>query len=313
MNSYTALNLESILAWLRESAQALSSKPLLYFLEPNYRVYWVYLLITGLTALFLLRHKAKPLELIKNLFSKKLWLNPSVLLDFKLILFNHIFGIFLLTPLLISQVGLAMAVQSYLDLSFNFADSLGASTLTLSVLFAVCLFTLDDFSRFLVHKLYHEIPLLWKFHAVHHSSTLLTPFTLYRIHPVEMIINAFRSILVFGLVAGCFLYLVDGRIRPYQVAGLSIFSIAFNIFGANLRHSHVWWGWGSVEKLFLSPAQHQIHHSNKAEHFDKNYGVMLACWDRMFGSWVGSSGETVESVGIDKPVKQTLLSHLKGL
>ena len=55
--------------------------------------------------------------------------------------------------------------------------------------------------------------------------------------------------------------------------------------GSNLRHSHVgiqYWKW--VEYIFISPAQHQLHHSIAKEHHDKNFGAALAIWDWLFGS-----------------------------
>ena len=54
---------------------------------------------------------------------------------------------------------------------------------------------------------------------------------------------------------------------------------------ANLRHSHVWITYGRImERLLISPAQHQIHHSKNKVHFDRNFGVVLAIWDGMFGT-----------------------------
>ena len=64
-----------------------------------------------------------------------------------------------------------------------------------------------------------------------------------------------------------------------------IFVFIFNILGSNLRHSHVgirYWKW--VEYIFISPGQHQLHHSIDLRHYDKNFGVALAIWDLMFGS-----------------------------
>ena len=58
-----------------------------------------------------------------------------------------------------------------------------------------------------------------------------------------------------------------------------------NSFAANLRHSHVWLSFGPVwEHIFISPAQHQVHHSIDKQHYNKNYGEVLAIWDWMFGT-----------------------------
>jgi sterol desaturase/sphingolipid hydroxylase (fatty acid hydroxylase superfamily) len=55
---------------------------------------------------------------------------------------------------------------------------------------------------------------------------------------------------------------------------------------ANLRHSHVRLSFGPLEGLFISPTQHQIHHS--IDHEDVNFGSCLAIWDRWFSTLVCS-------------------------
>ena len=88
----------------------------------------------------------------------------------------------------------------------------------------------------------------------------------------------------------------------FDVLGANVFVFIFNIMGANLRHSHVWWGWGQrIEQWFISPAQHQIHHSDNAIHFDRNLGSALAIWDRLFGTLVLSqhAGRITFGLGAD--------------
>ena len=58
-------------------------------------------------------------------------------------------------------------------------------------------------------------------------------------------------------------------------------------FGANLRHSHVKLKYPSfLEYIFISPYQHQIHHSINKHHYDKNMGSKLAIWDFIFGTLI---------------------------
>lgn len=130
-----------------------------------------------------------------------------------------------------------------------------------------------------------------------------------------MIVNALRSIAVAGLVGGLFIYLFEGKIAPLMILGISAFSLLFNLAGSNLRHSPIYLGFGKVEKWVMSPAQHQIHHSADSDHFDKNFGVMIALWDRLFGTWLSSKTESVTVYGMGRcvDVKQSLSNHLKGL
>lgn len=290
-------------------------EPLLYLLTSERRIFFGYLAVTGLiTALLFIQRGQSIKNGVRFLFSRQLWLHPSVLLDFKLVLINHWIWILLITPLLTSQVAIAIQTNRALKSLLGRGDFFDTNLLAISIFYTVVIFIIDDFSRFYVHRLYHRSPLLWRFHAVHHSATLLTPFTLYRMHIVEMFINACRSLVVFGVIGGVFIYLVDGKISEVHILGASIFSLLFNLAGANLRHSHIWLGWGKLERIILSPAQHQIHHSAKREHFDKNFGVMIALWDRWFNSWVPSKGQSVTGFGIgSKEVKQTLKQHVLGI
>jgi sterol desaturase/sphingolipid hydroxylase (fatty acid hydroxylase superfamily) len=305
--------LNNTLLWGSTPQEWLS--PLFYIASTEKRVFWGYLLINALLALFILRQQKESVSRrIKHFFSKKVWLHPSVKLDIKLIFLNQWLWLLLIAPLLTSQVAIALSSYRFLLNQFGPGDFIPSTFLGVSVIYSVTIFLIDDFTRFYVHRLYHRHPSLWRFHAVHHSATLLTPFTLYRMHIVEMLINSLRSLLVFGLCGGIFIYLVDGKITPIQILGTSIFSFLFNIAGANFRHSHIWVGWGRVEKWILSPAQHQIHHSAHPQHFNKNYGVMIAAWDHWFDSWVPSKGETVTKFGLNEDSSdQTLRAHWSGI
>jgi len=76
----------------------------------------------------------------------------------------------------------------------------------------------------------------------------------------------------------------------YDILGANAFVFLFNFFGSNLRHSHIWLSWGDrVESYLISPAQHQIHHSDNPKHFDANFGAALALWDRLFSCHIKAS------------------------
>ncbi|CAA0107682.1 Uncharacterised protein [BD1-7 clade bacterium] len=291
-------------------------EPVFYLTDPERRVFVGYLLVSLVLAIVILSRQSAPfLPTVKQIFNPRLWRHPSVLLDIKLISVNHLFWIFMLAPFFGSQIATAIATKRVLVDLFGRGDFLTWSTLHVSLLYTAVLFVADDFARFFTHLCYHKIPLLWRFHAVHHSATILTPLTLYRVHIVEVILNAMRSIFVAGVIGGIFIWLFTGKIAPLEILGVSIFSLMFNLAGANLRHSPIWLGYGKVEKWVLSPAQHQIHHSANPAHFDKNFGVMIALWDRIFGTWVASEQTQVNAFGLSEnaEVKQTLRHHLTGL
>ena len=107
-----------------------------------------------------------------------------------------------------------------------------------------------------------EIPVLWAFHKVHHSATALNPLTVFRTHPIESIVFSLRGALVQGICIAVFVFFFGGQVQLVTVFGAGILNFLFNALGANLRHSHIPIGfWKPVEYVFISPAQHQIHHS----------------------------------------------------
>ena len=170
---------------------------------------------------------------------------------------------------------------------------------TLVVVYSACLFLASDFSRYALHRLGHEVGFLWRFHQVHHSAEVLTPLTLYRIHPVEQVLQALRGVLVVGGVAGVFAWLSFGSASAWTLYGVPGGMLLFNLCGANLRHSGVWLAYPSVvEHLLISPAQHQIHHDVCPERQQQNYGATLAVWDWAGGSLCFSKEGRPEALGL---------------
>ncbi|MCI2398710.1 sterol desaturase family protein [Aliiroseovarius subalbicans] len=166
-----------------------------------------------------------------------------------------------------------------------------------------------DFSSYWVHRISHEWPRLWPFHAVHHSAEVLNPITVNRKHPVYSLFSSLCGGVVIGTTQGLLLGLLIGEIEIATIMGANLFYYAFHLAGANLRHTHIWLSFGRMaEHLVISPAQHQVHHSLDPRHFNKNYGEVLAIWDWMFGSLYVPQGYEELKFGLadgrGRPVKQ---------
>jgi sterol desaturase/sphingolipid hydroxylase (fatty acid hydroxylase superfamily) len=156
-----------------------------------------------------------------------------------------------------------------------------ASLLLQTVLSALAM----DLGLFLAHKLLHEVPFLWHFHKVHHSAEVLTPVTAYRIHPVDDLLSMGLSGALGGIVTGVFQFLQPGNPGAIVLLGLHAGVFLYYLAGFNLRHSHVWLGYGwRLSHVLVSPAQHQIHHSKAERHFGKNLGFIFAFWDGLAGT-----------------------------
>lgn len=274
--------------------------PFSYFLDPSKRIHFLYI-ITSLALAFYVYKKAKVEgSFLAYVFDKESWTSKSALVDYGLLFFNGFVKVFLIGPYLVFGIYLSYKIEGFLPDVFGYPKASLSASNTL-ILYTISLTVLSDFATYIVHYLMHRIPLFWEFHKIHHSATTLNPLTQYRLHPVELIINNAKGILVLGVVTGLFRYLSANPVDELTVIGANVFSFVFLLFGANLRHSRIplkYCGW--LEYIFISPYQHQIHHSNKEVHFNKNIGSKLAIWDWIFGTLVQSKSVDQLTFGIGK-------------
>lgn len=274
--------------------------PFMYLVSPDKRVYWLYFISSFLLALYVFFRKKKKVSFTTYFFNKKIWLGNSALIDYMMIFFNSLIKIVVLAPLLIYSLYLAEGMSEWLLTTFG-ASTLDWSFTTIVVVYTITIVVVNDFASFFIHYLMHKIPFLWEFHKIHHSATELNPFTQYRIHPIELIINNLRGLAIKGLVTGLFLYLGNGKISLLTFLGVNVLNFMFLFWGANLRHSHVRLKYFNfLEYILISPYQHQIHHSNNKKHFDSNLGSRLAIWDYLFGTLIKSKEVNQLTFGLGK-------------
>lgn len=286
-----------------------------FFTNPQKRVYWLYLLSAFFIAFTYLLYKNKSVSVaLKSFFAKSNWWSKTAKADYLLVIINNfimlILSKFLLNKVIVSYF-IFYTLTDYLP-SFAILQN-KLSDFTVALLFTSILFILDDFTKYWVHRWLHTIPFLWPYHRVHHSSTALNFFTVFRIHPVEGILFSLRSAITQGIVVGIFYFLFSSQVTLLMLLGANLFSFLFNILGSNLRHSPIalpYPNW--LEKYLISPAQHHIHHSVAKEHHNKNYGVVFSIWDRLFRSFYHSKKDESLSYGLEynKKQKEHTLKHL---
>ncbi len=269
------------------------------FTDPGERTHWAWLLCALLIAAAIAwrsRGTKTRSDGEGSAASWRRWRSASSRLDFALMLVQPIASALIFVPLALSAHALASGVVTALHSSVAAPSTLAWPPALITAVFSVTLFVAWDLSRFALHWAMHRVDFLWQFHQVHHSAEVLTPITLHRVHPVESLLYKLRAVLVTGLVTGLFFVAFGERAVQWQLWGVGAIGLAFNAIGGNLRHSHVPWGWGRLEALFISPAQHQIHHGHQGSQL--NFGTWLACWDRMLGSWRPSTGELPAQFGL---------------
>ena len=278
--------------------------------DPSKRLFWGF--IASSIVLILIYWWVSPYPVTwhrvqQTFFSRRYWLTKSTLTDTSFLIANSLIKLLILVPLFGSHLLGAVWFAGLLQKYFDSPSAIELPTWGIAVAFSLTFFLLEDISRFGLHRLMHKVPALWHLHKVHHSATTLTPLTLHRIHPVEMTLYALRGWMVFTLVSGAFLYLAGRELTALHILGVDAVGFLFNVLGANLRHSHIPLSFGPFERWFISPVQHQIHHSSAPAHVDKNFGTCLAIWDKLGGSWVSGRSDDSPSAADDHSLREPRL------
>lgn len=225
-------------------------------------------------------------DILRDTFSLKVWWSPSSRADYRFHIVNNILFPIVVVPILFSQAVVADAVSGSLGFVIGFGhDGFGLPDWFWRAAFTLAIFIAYDLGRFIAHWGMHMVPILWQFHKVHHSAEVLTPITTSRGHPVDFVLMWLGGILGVGIITGVFMALAGSSITFYAFLGANALLLVFR-FVALLRHTHVWLTYGPLERFFVSPAMHQVHHSALPEHRNANCGFILAVWDRWAGTWI---------------------------
>ncbi len=273
-------------------------------LSPKSRLNWIYLLSALIMALYAYRTydlPGKRRSLREYLFPRSVWLHSSALTDYLFVAVTLPAWSLLVVPTLMSAPQVSQHLLSAIQNWLGPAAPNATPTATIALLYSAALIIATDFKLYWVHRLMHRVPMLWEFHKVHHSAEVLTPISFYRSHPVDMLLQAMAEAIITGFVTATFLYVFPQGLAPVTILGVNVFRFAFYLFGANLRHSHIWLSFGpAVEHVVISPAQHQIHHSSDPRHFDRNFGSEFAVWDWIFGTLYVPQRQETLSLGLGK-------------
>jgi sterol desaturase/sphingolipid hydroxylase (fatty acid hydroxylase superfamily) len=290
---------ESLTAIVRVAAA-----PFVAWLDHRSVLYWPFLLSALFLAVVVWIGATRPHfrasaigDFRRSVFPKAVWWHPSARADYVYYIVNTIFHGALFGSLILSMNW--VAVTSVKVLTDLFGALPGESDMSIAKLaLTIFFFVTYDFGRFIAHFALHHVPALWIIHKVHHSAEVLTPITSMRAHPIELIWMASVPAITAGIPIGITIYLVGSDPGVVLVGGLHILIFFYSLIG-NLRHSHVWLSYGFVlNHIFVSPAQHQIHHSQRPDQFGKNVGYALAVWDWLFGTLYVPKGRETFSFGL---------------
>lgn len=174
---------------------------------------------------------------------------------------------------LFTTVSLIAIITNYLELRNYFGMGLFWKLdwpFWLKTLFG---FVILDFWLYLTHQANHHIPLLWRFHKVHHTDNEIDASTASRFHPGQVILAILIDLPLISLIG----------FQPFQ---LLIFIIAFRIIEI-FQHSNI----RLPEKInsalalaVVTPTFHRIHHSQESVQTNSNFGVFFSFWDSIFNT-----------------------------
>lgn len=154
------------------------------------------------------------------------------------------------------------------------------------------------------HRWSHEIPFLWRFHAIHHSAEHVDFLVNTRAHPVDMVFTR-----LCGLVP---LYIL-GLASPTRGSGswIALVVLLVGTLWGFFIHANVRWRFGPLEWFIATPAFHHWHHTNDGPaYINKNYSPLLPWVDRVFGTLYLPSNKQPERYGLDEPVPPSLMRQL---
>jgi ornithine lipid hydroxylase len=180
---------------------------------------------------------------------------------------------------LISQIILPKAMEIGLQgLVLTFAillsESMGGAFWPSSWPVAVQLFLalmITQFGEYWWHRLAHQVPLFWRFHAVHHSSERLYWLNAARFHPVDTGVSYFISLASLGVLG----------LEPEILLLVTTWIAVHGLF----QHCNIHLRLGPLNYIFSMAELHRWHHSLILEEANSNYGNNIIFWDLVFGTF----------------------------
>lgn len=137
------------------------------------------------------------------------------------------------------------------------------------------------------HRLFHTVPMLWRFHKMHHADSHVDTTTGLRFHPVEIGISLgvkAAAVVILGVPA----------------IAIVIFEVALNGFAlfnhANIRLPQKWDD--RIGLVLITQRLHRIHHSQAKSESNSNYGFSVSWWDRLFNSFTPRAAFSDETLPI---------------
>ncbi len=164
----------------------------------------------------------------------------------------------------------------------------------LKVLFVVMFL---DFMLWVWHLLNHVIPILWRFHRVHHTDLNMDVSSATRFHIGELAISGvIKLALIYMLGADVLMVLL------FETLVVAAAQFHHSSLKVPVWFENIWY------VLFVPPSMHRIHHSVKIKERDTNYGTIFSLWDRFMGTLLTKVNQDGIKIGVGGHFKEKKLN-----
>jgi sterol desaturase/sphingolipid hydroxylase (fatty acid hydroxylase superfamily) len=197
---------------------------------------------------------------------------------------------FLISSMFVQLLGfLALAPSSIINANTSNWEAFraGVASLPWLVQFAIVLVA-SDLLQYWYHRLFHKVPFLWGFHAVHHSAQSMDWLAGSRMHLVEVVLlRAVTSLPLFTL--------------GFSPAVMQAY-IGFIYVWSSLLHANVGGNFNLLGHWIATPRFHHWHHGLEREAFDVNFAIHFPFFDKLFGTFHLPPDRWPENYGIPEEV-----------
>jgi len=161
---------------------------------------------------------------------------------------------------------------------------------------AIALILIADLCFYAVHRLFHTVPFLWRFHAIHHSIEELDWLAAHRVHPLDQILTKGASLIP------CFAL-------GFSSGAIAIFFLVYQ-WHSLLLHANTRIGLGPLHWVVASPCFHHWHHADHPEAWNRNFSGQIPMWDMLFGTAYMRRDAMPTRYGISEKIPATYLAQM---
>ncbi len=159
-----------------------------------------------------------------------------------------------------------------------------------------------DLWQYTWHRLNHRVPLLWRFHAVHHSDREMDATSGLRFHTGEIILSATARLAVLPLLG-----MTIQQLLVYETILLPVVLFHHSNIRLPSRVDR------ALRWLIVTPWMHWVHHSDYQPETDSNYSSVFSVWDRIFGSFKLRDDPSQITLGLDYAAQHSEWATLTGM